>query len=155
MVTHLSCSLSFFCGFPKLIGFEMSFKALNPSFPLCFSTDVSGCFIMSMMPWRICSAFRSMLQSIFCIICVFQQMRPAGFFPCSVGGSFLSLFAALVFTPTASCPRSSLIFLLSPSFSFHAYFPHARTLCQLWYNIRTCISLTFVPPPPLQWRNIC
>ena len=59
--THLPCSLSFLCGFPKLMGFEMSVKVLNPSSPLCFSRHVSGLFIIAMTPWRICAAFRSSL----------------------------------------------------------------------------------------------
>ena len=143
----------------------MSVKVLNPSSPLCFSTHVSGCFIISMTPWRICSVFRSTLQSIFCIIRVFQHVRPAGLFraapggfvPCSVGGSFLSIVCCLGFlllllaVPVLLWYWFSFFFhsfdLLSPSFSFHASLPHARTLCQLWYNVRISISFTFTPPP--------
>ena len=74
--------------------------------------------------------------------------------PCSIGGSFLSLFAALfLFFPVS---RASLVSLciLSPffvhffDFLSHSILPfclHAHTLCQLWYNIRTNVSTKFTP----------
>ena len=153
------------------MGFEMSVKVLNPSSPLRFSTRV-----------RMFYHFHDALTDLFSVKiyasvhflhypCFSTRRAPGRFFPCSVGGSSLSLVAALVFTPiftpTTSCPRSSLIFdfvhsflfsiIFRSSFSFHASFPHARTLCQLWYNVRTSVSITFAPPPPplFQWRHIC
>ena len=116
-----------FAVFPNLWFFDISVKALNPSSPLCFSTHLSGCFIISMTPWRICSALRSTLQSIFCIIRVFQHVRPAGLFRAASVVVFCLCLLPWFFTPTANCPRFSLILI----FFFRPFFRSSFSLLLL------------------------
>ena len=149
----------------SIVSLEMSVKVLNPSSPLRFSTHVSGCFIISMTPWRIYSAFRSTLQSIFCIFRVFQHVRPAGLFRAASVIVFCHCLLPWFFTPTASCPRFFVldflfsfilsIFILLPSPSmlpFHTLAPFAN--CSTT-NAQASLSRSQPPPPPLQWRHIC
>ena len=120
-----------------------------------------GAMAISMTPWRICSAFRSMLQSIFCIIRIFQHVRPAGLFRATLVVVFCHCLLPLFFTPTASCPRSSLIvifffrsvfrysfsFLLLPCFlstRSHSLPTVVQRTHKRLYHVRTPS-----PPPPL------
>ena len=151
----------------SIVSLEMSVKVLNPSSPLRFSTHVSGCFIISMTPWRICSAFRSTLQSIFCIIRVFQHVRPAGLFRAASVIVFCHCLLPWFFTATASCPRFSLFLIFFLRSFFRSSFSFLLLPCFLstrsqplptvvqrthkrLYHVRTPPP----SPPPLQWRHI-
>ena len=142
VVTHLSCSLSFFCGFPKLMGFEMSFKVLNPSSPLCFWTDVSGCFIIS-IPWHLGGS----VQRLDLRYGFFRAASVVVFCHCLLPWFLLLLLAVPVLL--------WFFFFLLPSpsmLTFHTLALFAN--CGTTYA-HASLSHSYPPPPPLQWRHIC
>ena len=144
------------CGFWDVCQFSEPFC----SSPLCFSRHVSGFFyhfhdalVDLFSVWIYASVY-------FLHTPCFSTRAPGRFiFSCSVSGSILSLFAALYFTPATTCTRSfwflcilpfsfifiSMYFLLSPSML--SFRPHARTLCQRWYNVRTSVSTPLAHHP--------
>ena len=169
MVTHLLCSLSFFCGFPKLMGFLRCLSRFWTLLPHCVFQHM--CPDVLSFPWRLGGSVQRLdlrfspfsALSVFFNTCarpVCSVLRPAGLFRAASVVVFCHCLLPWFFTPSASCPRSSFLILIfffrsffRSSFSFLLLpcFPSTRS-----HSLPTVVQRTqkhlfhvHTPPPPL------